>query len=230
MTPDFTINREHRERLAAIVRQYLDGEISAFAFDELTDPFRGSYDKTVKHVASTVWFHYDDCKNHFVNLTKPEWDYFQRLLLVLDSNDHIVKTTTLCWRYSQLLALLSFIGFALAAWYCGFGIHLLLIAIPFGIVSIGIQRYRNCARPDLPYSEVLLPFSTFSELASTYKSVSQFRKKRHPKHLPGPRIRSVTMEVVVSIPLYCVWAVLSPVALFFQMFPTTTTRTRVCEA
>ena len=32
-----------------------------------------------------MWFHYDDLKNHKVHATKEEWDYFNRLLLLLAS-------------------------------------------------------------------------------------------------------------------------------------------------
>ncbi len=230
MTQDLTMNRKHRNHLATIIRQYLDGAISAFEFDDLVDPYGISDDATVTYVALTVWSYYDDCKDHHVNLTRPEWNYFQRLLLLLDSNDHIVETTTLRWSVSQLAAAFSLLAFGIAAFQFDFGIHLLLIAVPLGLISICIARFRDQREHPPVHAEILVPFSTFAELKTTYDAVPRFRKHRHPRNLPDRRIRSATIEIISLIPSYCLWVVLSPVPLFVQMFPKFRSRTRVNAA
>ena len=72
-----------RESLSALIQAFLAGEITAFEFDERLDPYRDSNDPVIRHVVEAVWYHYDDCHDHLVCLSKSQWDYFQRLLLVL---------------------------------------------------------------------------------------------------------------------------------------------------
>jgi hypothetical protein len=134
------------------------------------------------------------------------------------------------WSSSQLAAVLSLIVFGVAVFRFGFGIHLLLIALPLGLVSICIAHLRNQREPASAYAEILMPFSTFTELKTTYDAVPRFRKRRYPKELSERRIRSATMEIVTLIPWYCIWVVLSPVPLFFQIFPATRSQTRVIAA
>ncbi len=224
------MNRNHRQQLASIIRRYLDGEISAFEFDDLAGPYRSSDDTTVRYVAGTAWFVYDDLNNHHVNLTKPEWDCFQRLLLLLDSRGHIVVTTTKRWSLSQVAAPFALLVFGLAVFQLGFGIRLLLITVPLGLVSICIARFRDQRQPASACTEVLMPFSTFTELRRSYDAVPRFRKKRYPGNLSARRVRSAAKEFLMLIPSYCIRVVLSPVALFFQMFPATRRQTRVIAA
>ncbi|MCA9147530.1 MAG: hypothetical protein KDB05_32375, partial [Planctomycetales bacterium] len=60
------IDRDARNDLAALIRRYLAEEIKAFDLDEQLERFRDSHDSGVRFVATTMWFHYDDCDDHFV--------------------------------------------------------------------------------------------------------------------------------------------------------------------
>ena len=53
--------------------------------DELHIIAHATQDSTVKFVNRVMWFHYDDCKDHKIVASKQEWDYFNRLLLLLES-------------------------------------------------------------------------------------------------------------------------------------------------
>jgi hypothetical protein len=84
------VNRDDRNRLAELIRRYLDEDIMAFDFDEALDEFRESADDAVRFVSDALWYHYDDCDDHLVVLSKQEWNYFQRLLLLLESNSTVI--------------------------------------------------------------------------------------------------------------------------------------------
>jgi len=226
-----TINRKHRQEVATIVRQFLNDEISASEFSHLLEPYRSSDDATVSEVVFVAWFHHDDFKDHDVILTKSDWNYFQRLLLVLDSNDHLVKISSLKWGFSQLVALASLVAFGFAIFHFGFGFHLLLLTIPLLFLTLLIIRLRNREVPIAAYNNILNPFSTFTELKSTYEAVPEFRKTRYRKELSTRRIRSNAMHIFGTALAYCGWFVFSPFflpfILFFLIFPDTQTHTRV---
>ncbi|MHB0961093.1 MAG: hypothetical protein ACYC0X_21805 [Pirellulaceae bacterium] len=63
----------------------MDEALTAFAFDdEITEIGTATADGTVHFVVDSLWYHYDDCRDHLAGLSKQEWDYFQRLVLLLD--------------------------------------------------------------------------------------------------------------------------------------------------
>lgn len=111
----------------------------AFEFDEQLDEFRNAGDPVIDYVVNSVWFHYDDCDDHLVCFNKQQWDFFQRLLLVLASDCQVESDVVaeLFWRQPvAAAALLASAGFA---WQLGWGYHLLILAVPFGLVSIAIS-------------------------------------------------------------------------------------------
>ena len=97
------VDRKNRDALVTAINRYLDGESTAFQFD---DEIFGitSDDPTVSHVVGVFWCFYDDCRDHKVRLSKDAWDYFQRLILVLQSDGHIEVSTRRRWDYTQFVA------------------------------------------------------------------------------------------------------------------------------
>jgi hypothetical protein len=89
-----------RETLAELIRSFLASDITAFAFDEKLDPYRDSDDPVIYHVVNVVWYHYDDCDDHLVCFSKQQWDYFQRLLLVLSSNCRVETEFRRQWSFT----------------------------------------------------------------------------------------------------------------------------------
>jgi hypothetical protein len=219
--------REQRDELAGVIRSFLDEQITAFKFDELLDEFRESTDETIRYVTGAAWYHYDDCDDHFVTLSKPEWDYFQRLLLLLESDNQIEITTKRRWHWSQVVALAALAGFLWLAVQVGWGSQLLIAAIPFGVVSISISYLRARTGRDGPYDAVLSPFASFAELKSTFDSVTTFRKTRYPRTLERRRIRSPLLNFAYQLQFFAGWLMFSPVPLLVQTLPVTETRTRI---
>ena len=222
------VDRNARDRIAAEVRRFLDGETTAFEFDDAIFNIE-STDLTVKDIVQRLWFHYDDCKDHRVTLSKPEWDYFQRLLLILESDRHVIaERNRTHWGLTQLVAIIALVGFALCAWQFGFGRQLLAIAVPFGVISMGISAWRHLSPPQPDDAAMaLIPFSSVAEMRATYTSVGIFRKTPYRHELADVRIRSPFMNAIMWIPTCIVWLMLSPAVLIFQMLPHRDSKTRV---
>lgn len=225
------LDRAARTELAATIRRFLDEQITNFAFDEaLLEQFVGSSDPTVRFVASEAWFYYDDYVEHLAALSKPAWDYFQRLLLVLESDRQVVVTRQRHWSWTQGLAAAALVEFAMVVGKFGWGRHLLVFSIPFGLRSVLIWRTNARNRRPGAYDEILTPFASFTELSATYWSTPGFAKQRCPRTIASRRAGSRLAEFGMKLKLGVMWLIFAPVPLLFQTLPRTETRTRVLAA
>ena len=89
------IDRSARNAMSKALGEYMAEEASAFELDDALDRLaRSTEDGTVKFVRKLIWFHYDDLRDHKIVATKQEWDYFNRLLFLLESDaeGEFVKT------------------------------------------------------------------------------------------------------------------------------------------
>jgi hypothetical protein len=218
-----------RAMLTTLIQAFLNSEITAFQFDERLDQFRDLDDPVIRHVVDAVWYHYDDCDDHFVCLSKQEWDYFQRLLLALNSDCRIEIKIDRRWSLKQLLAAISLCGFGYFAFQAGWGHHLLMVGIPFGIVSIALSFWQPNDQADVDIFQPIFPFASFADLSATYYS-STFRKTRYPNHISGRRIRSPLMTAFWWGHLYTMWLILSPFPLLVQVLPETRKHTHIKAA
>ena len=74
-----TVDRKNRDLLIAAINRYLDGETTAFKFDDEIFGIK-SDDPTISYAVRQLWYFYDDLKDHKVRLSKEGWDYIQRLI------------------------------------------------------------------------------------------------------------------------------------------------------
>ena len=118
--------------MVEVINRYLSEELTAFKLDEaLSGIGARTKDETVKQVAELFWYHYDDVEDHKVVASKEEWDYFQRLLLILKSDAEIVQETGIRkWTARQAVAAACLAVFGYAVIKTGFGSHLLVVTIP----------------------------------------------------------------------------------------------------
>jgi hypothetical protein len=154
--------------LVEVVNRYLGEEITAFALDEaLFDIRTRTKDETVKQVSRLLWYHYDDIHDHKVVASKEQWDYFQRLLLVLKSDAEIVKETgkrTWTARQTVAAACLGLVVIAIAK--SGFGYHLLLATVPLGFVSMLLAYWYACVEARRLHDQTALtPFDSVAVAA-----------------------------------------------------------------
>ena len=96
----FMIDRKARDEMGKAIRDYMEERIGAFELHDSLDCIaHETEDGTVKVIGRQIWFHYDDCKDHKIVASKQTWDYFNRLLLLLESEAEaeFVRTRT-SWR------------------------------------------------------------------------------------------------------------------------------------
>lgn len=223
------IDRDSRNRLVATIDRYLDEQITAFQFDdEINVVWDATDDPTVEYVAGALWYHYDDCKDHNVNLTKEEWDYFQRLILLLESDSHIQELRTRKWSVTQLIAAAALLLFSVVIAWLGFGLHLFVAALPFGVVSVILCKWRSrSATIPSPMELALTPFVSVAELLTVRRRTGRFSKRKYPGPIGSKRIRSPMMDRAMMVPTYAMWLLFSPLVLLCQLLPETDCETRV---
>lgn len=223
------IDRQSRDRLVNAINRFIDGAMTAFALDdEIFGILHASKDATVEHVVRSLWLHYDDCKDHLAGLSKEEWDYFQRLILLLESDAEIERVSQRKWSIRQLVAGLGLIGFGLCILQFGIGWHLFGFALAFGPISIALSYWRN--RSEMPHAQKrfgLTPFSSLSELRAIRKAVAGFSKRKYPAGSKTRNVHSRLMTMVVWLQTCVLWSFISPLILLFQTLPEKEMQTRI---
>lgn len=223
------IDRTSRDQVISVFEAYLDDQITAFEFDDRLQEIE-SDDRTVNEVIHTAWFYYDDCKDHEVHLSKPEWDYFQRLLLILVSDAELSSSHSRWWSWDHLIAWLALAVFVGIAVVVGWGWHLILWAVPFGIVSILISIFRRRREPELETREVACtPFESLSQIHWLRRQFPGFQKRKYRVEIGARKIRSEGEESFNRALSYCYWLVCSPLVLLFQGFPSRTDHPKLTE-
>lgn len=220
-------DRVARDKLIEAISEYLNDTVTAFVFDEhLYEIATTTKDETVCQVVDALWFYYDDCKDHKVVLTKEQWNYFQRLILLLQSDSHIHVTLTRHWSVRQAIALAA-LGCCLVFLFI-FDMSYWFIAVPFGFVSMALGFMHRRQMPQVSATEIALtPFSSVSEIRAALRRSPHFRKRRYPSGLADRKIRSDGERSVLRFHYYALWLFASPFVLFFQALPDTQTTLHV---
>lgn len=210
------VDRGQRNRLAALIRRYLAGEVRSYGFQEQLAEFRDSPDSAVRFVAKQEWIFYGDTEDIPALLSKPEWDFTQRLLLLLESDCVVRETVSLQWSVTQVFALMTLLGLLWIGYQQGWGYHLLALAIPFGLVPAVIMWVGDDSPPG-PSDQALFPFAAIPELKSICLSVG-FRKACYPERMKEQWL-GLGAGSASQTTTYVVLVVLSPLLLIFQVFP-----------
>jgi hypothetical protein len=225
------VDREARGRMAKAIRSYMGEKITAFQFDDaLTETTSTTADSTVQAIRSDLWFHYDDLKDHKIVASKEQWDYFNRLLLLLESDAEMeTGRSTLQWHPFQAIAALLLLLFLIIVFQTGFGEHLFAYALPFGPPSM-LLAWLNSRRQRKTTSTreiALKPFPRVRSLLAVRRRVGGFSRRRYPEAIASRKVRDPIINKLMWIPWSIAWCMFSPIALFFQMLPTKRRETRI---
>ena len=217
------IDRKARDETAKAIRSYMSEGITAFEFDEaLFKVESGTRDATVRSVVQTLWYFYDDCKDHKIVASKEEWDLFHRLLLLLESDGELETTHRRReWHPLHGVAALLLLVFIAIAIRVGWGDHLIAYALPFGPPSMllawlnGRRRRKSMRRAEV----ALLPYPSFASLRAVRKRVGIFSRRKYPKTMANRKIRGPIERRITLLPSYILWCMFSPVVLLIQSVP-----------
>ena len=223
-------SRYDRDALAEVINRYLTDGLTSFKFDDaLSEISTRTKDETVKHVAGLLWSCYDDIEDHKVVASKEEWDFFQRLLLILKSDADIVEETgKRIWTARQAVALVCLVVFAVVAAKTGWGSHLFVATVPLGCVSVLLKLWHSSLEEaQLRQQAPLVPFGSVAEMRSLRRKVHGFVKSRYPTQLGSRQIRGPVSEAFNWLHFVVVWLLFSPVALLLQALPEREVRFKV---
>jgi len=210
--------------MASAIESYMAERTTAFQFDDaLSKIIESTQDKTVSEVGTSLWFFYDDVKDHKIVASKEVWDYFSRLLLLLRSNSEVdVVRKRRRWTIRQIIAALALVAFAIVTIKVGWGLHLLVFSMPFGVISMLLTFWSNCEkREKYKGKSVLTPFPSVASVLAIRRRTPAFSKQRYPQIIRGRQVRGPIMDKLLWIPCGSMWLIFAPVPLFFQMFPET---------
>jgi hypothetical protein len=224
------IDRNARDKMEEAIRSYMGERLTAFELDEaLSQISDKTDDKTVQHVGRALWFHYDDITDHKIVASHEEWDYFNRLALLLKSEAELDGSTTRRrWSWENGIAAIAFVGFICAAIHFGWGEHLFIVAIPFGAFSMLLGYWANRTTKRISRIEMALtPFPSIASLLAVRRTVTNFSKNEYPSKLRSRRIRSPVAGKIMLLPAKLMWLVFAPIPILFQMCPQTETTTRI---
>ena len=223
------IDREARNRMVAAIQSYMDESIASFQFDKtLRDIENETEDETVQIVSNGLWYYYNDLTDHKIVASKEEWNCFNRLLLLLESDGELETIASeFQWHVNQAIAALFFLVFLAMGIYNGFSDTLFLYAIPLGLPSM-LLAWLNSHRNEVTSMETALePYPSVTSLLAVRRSVHGFKKKHYPKALNKRKLRDPITEALMQIVFLVCWSMFSPVVLFFQMLPERMVDTRI---
>jgi hypothetical protein len=211
-----TINRIDRAAVIELINQYTSDAIGSSEFDEkLQEIGNRSEDETVEKAVWWLWGFYDDLIEHKIVANKAEWDYLQRLQLLLHA-DAVVRYERrrgFTWRQCAAWVCLAPFASAMLA-----GLSYWIVAILLGIMSFALGR-AGARAERCRMAEELVPFGSLGEIRRVRRSVPEFAKKRYPRILARRRIRGPVTFGLMLLPWAVLWVIFSPLVLLFQATP-----------
>ncbi|WP_417389351.1 hypothetical protein [Gimesia sp.] len=204
------IDRERRNQLAALIRRYLDGRAPSTDFGALPFEYYKSDDPALIFVADELPIQPENDANA---LTKQEWDYIQRLLLLLESNSTVsyLYPRYRSWTQSGAAVLLFVCLFIVLL--TGFSWHLFLYFIPVGLATILLLFLGEPVPEVRPFDHIVTPFHSITDLGIAYDSANFVKQRYH--FLPRHSRENSSFEVYLSVlPIFLLWICVPPILLF----------------
>ena len=211
--------REDRNGLIQCINEYINGKIKSFEFDEKLDLFRGSEDSTVRDISFELWFFYDDIIDHPVHATRRDWNYWQRLILILASGAEIEEEV---YEHNETYTLLRLYSAILSISYFAQSLIFLPGCIVWHLLSFVafwmMDRQKNWVEKAAIVRDDCYPFANICEIRQAVKLSGGYKKKQYPCEIEGRRTRSKIHEWslhLLNSPLYFC---LPPIFLLIMLF------------
>jgi hypothetical protein len=228
------IDRAARNQIAGAIRLYLDDKITAFQFDDvIQEASCKTKDKTAQEMVQALWYYYDDVTDHKIHATKEVWDYFHRILLLLESDGELEITKIRRWSFRQFAASCTLAVFLLVAFRLGWGEHLYFVSIPFGLISILLSFWhsKTTCKPDR-MEIALTPFPSITDMFKARRQAAVFKKKPYPVKLKYRALKDSFIDTKIMWPLKWLAMIIgsfifAPLSLLFQTMPETVTKMKV---
>jgi hypothetical protein len=214
------VDRASREQMIGAIQSYMDEAILSDQLDSMLGEISGGReDATVRTVGLAVWGLYDDLQDHLVVASKEQWDYLNRLLLLLrsDAEATVVRERFRLMHGAPLLALGAYLCLIASTRFSLDGIF--GWAVPLGLVSMGFAWLRRRWAVKHAQKPSTTPFPTLSCLLAVRRSAEHFERKHYPRALAGRRLRSRLNEALLWALWIPGWLIFSPIVLLAQALP-----------
>ena len=223
------VDRKARDAMSGTIQSFMDQRIGAFEFDDtLCEIASTTNDASVRAVQRALWLHYSDVVDHKFVGAKEEWDYFNRLRLLLASDAQTEWCATgKRWNIFKTLSALCLAGFVVT-----FSVHrgeffaVYWILSGFVAWSLWLAWHRKCRRawaPQIP----IYPFPSFKRVFSVRRGLPDFTRKPYPKSMSW---RAKIRHTMSWITLLLWWLVFAPLGLLILSLPTRESELRLKES
>ncbi len=224
------LNRIDRNDTAILYEAFFNGKIydSSDEVDTLIQEtcsrVENSDDPTVQMAYKIFIQHHEACGGEIHLIDKSEWDYLERIRLVLLSDAELLEhSQPINFNRQNLLSLLASTSFFLFWYLSGTGWHLLLYTVPLGLLLFLTQEVFTDKIPKLNlYQGIIEPFISLQQLEKTYHSVSNFQKNKFPAKYRNKKSWSWTSfegNLIILIML-----IFSPLILLIMSIPDSNTQ------
>lgn len=216
-----------RAILARLIRQVLDGQLDGSEFDHQLSSHQLGADPILPIFIDQLL---DVCVDSTalekngrtsIQLDKRNWDYLQRLLLLLEADCQLETHSQRYWSMTQLVAAGAIIGLTIVAGIWGWN-GLAWAWIPCGLLSMGLERILSrTTRSRSAYHAIIEPFASIGDLRTAYES-TRFTKQKYQGPTPAGHANPNYLLMVIGYLLIGVfWLALGPVILAIQIAPRT---------
>ncbi len=225
-----SVDIDARKQLAEAINKYINDEIDNFEFDDVITDIK-TKDKTVKWCVSSLWYCYDDLKQHRAVLSKREWDLLQRMLLLLDGSGEIEEATELIYP-SENFILLSILGMMIAvptisAWLqSGSATFVLWAFLSIGTIIVHVRKAHRLVKLN-QHVPVLLPFGSIREIMAFRRRSCRFKKQKYRKEIKTRTIRHRILETDVSTIGYMLLVLIAPLVALAGILPARVCKTKI---
>ena len=238
------VDRKERNNLIAAIKAYTNKEINAFRFDDIIMDEMEPHDDTVHELIHLLWCTYSDFKDYEVDLNC--WDFYQRTILLLESDAKLSVISNKTWNIRQLLAAISFGIYLYIALQIGWDFDLFKLLFPIGLTSILLHKWSQKTKErkhkeemdKKPVKAETFPFANLSELRKTRFKVTKFKKDVLPYELKrktyiakqsSKSLLRKTLDMISKNAYIILWAMFSPLMLVYQIFPDSEKTYRVIQ-
>ena len=211
------IDRAARNYIVEAIDAFTSGKITSRTFDaRLLDDAPKTRDRTVPIVAAELWVFYDDFIDHPARLSKPQWDYVQRLRLVLMSDAELCNSGK--WRARQPAAFAALVVLGAVAWFHGVDWNFWLVDMFIGGIAVSAMHLPTLDR-SYTLRHRVIPFESFGEILALRRRVPEFRKQPYPRERPEKPLRGPIWSAVMTLTGMAALSVMAPVTLLICMLP-----------
>ena len=210
------VDRELRERVAGLIESWLrEAEKDEDAAEQLEKLVKETPDEAARYVADIAALEIE----FKIGMTKAEWDYLQRLLLLLRSDACVRIERRRWWSGWQPVTAVSFGAYLWVAVEVGWSEKLAAAHVFFGAISMMIgyvqgRPIRAERRRETPRA----PFESRSQIRTILKRTG-FQKTPYPAKLGRPRAFMLFMRFLQWEQGAVLHLIFVPVMLVAQAWP-----------